>query len=440
MAKQTINIGSAPNDGTGTPLRTAFDYCNLNFTELYTATGPSGNNIVVPGSATITGDLTVDTNVLKVDTTNNRVGIRTASPAEPLTIDNTSGVTTGAIRVFATDQSQSRISIQNVNGQAYHLVAGNPGASNAGFALYDNTAAATRLYVDNTGVQTWQNVGGVAGTAMTLNANGLGVGATPSLWGNANKVVQVGQAGSVYGRANLGYYGTKFNLYNDNTNDIAITSNWVGEYRFELLNGSHVWLNKSTTGTLNVAQTLTQAMTLDASGNLLVGTTTNIGSARLLIAQTGTNNGIYLSGAFNTPLINFCNAGYFRSDGAYVSLSTNNTGGVIYITPNTGGVYISPGNTSWTANSDERLKDIIEPISNAISKVGSLRSVIGKWKTDPDGTRRSFLIAQDAQTVFPEVVDKNADGMLGVRYTEVIPLLVAAIKELTARVQTLEAK
>jgi hypothetical protein len=56
MAKQTINIGASPNDGTGTPLRTAFDYTNQNFTELYTATGPSGNNIVVPGNATITGD------------------------------------------------------------------------------------------------------------------------------------------------------------------------------------------------------------------------------------------------------------------------------------------------------------------------------------------------------------------------------------------------
>ena len=36
MAKQTINIGTAPNDGTGDPLRTAFDKVNDNFTELYT--------------------------------------------------------------------------------------------------------------------------------------------------------------------------------------------------------------------------------------------------------------------------------------------------------------------------------------------------------------------------------------------------------------------
>jgi len=35
MAKQTINIGSAANDGTGDPLRTAFTKTNENFTELY---------------------------------------------------------------------------------------------------------------------------------------------------------------------------------------------------------------------------------------------------------------------------------------------------------------------------------------------------------------------------------------------------------------------
>jgi hypothetical protein len=35
MAKQTINIGTTANDGTGDPLRTAFDKINDNFTELY---------------------------------------------------------------------------------------------------------------------------------------------------------------------------------------------------------------------------------------------------------------------------------------------------------------------------------------------------------------------------------------------------------------------
>ena len=49
MAKQTINIGASPNDGTGTPLRTSFDYCNQNFTELYAALG-GGTGL--PGAST----------------------------------------------------------------------------------------------------------------------------------------------------------------------------------------------------------------------------------------------------------------------------------------------------------------------------------------------------------------------------------------------------
>ena len=54
MAFQSINIGSAANDGTGDPLRTAFDKINDNFSEIYTELGGtslsslafSGNSII----------------------------------------------------------------------------------------------------------------------------------------------------------------------------------------------------------------------------------------------------------------------------------------------------------------------------------------------------------------------------------------------------------
>jgi hypothetical protein len=101
------------------------------------------------------------------------------------------------------------------------------------------------------------------------------------------------------------------------------------------------------------------------------------------------------------------------------------------------------GATSWTAASDERLKDIIEPITDAATKVASLRSVIGKYKSDAEGTRRSFLIAQDVQLVLPEAISTHKNegddtDYLGVSYTDVIPLLVAAIKELKAEIDTLK--
>ena len=67
MTKQTINIGSAANDGTGDPLRTAFDKINDNFQEVYDKLGGSSlSNITLSGSTitnTITnGDITIDPN------------------------------------------------------------------------------------------------------------------------------------------------------------------------------------------------------------------------------------------------------------------------------------------------------------------------------------------------------------------------------------------
>lgn len=65
MAKQTINIGTSANDGTGDPLRTAFDKTNDNFDELYLA-GPAGTNIGISSntisSTNTNGDITLDPN------------------------------------------------------------------------------------------------------------------------------------------------------------------------------------------------------------------------------------------------------------------------------------------------------------------------------------------------------------------------------------------
>jgi hypothetical protein len=98
----------------------------------------------------------------------------------------------------------------------------------------------------------------------------------------------------------------------------------------------------------------------------------------------------------------------------------------------TNGVYLANAGTSWVSNSDERLKENLVPIADAISKVSALRSVIGNFIADKNKTPRPFLIAQDVQQVLPEAIGKSEiDGKeyLGVSYTDVIPLLVAAIKE-----------
>lgn len=124
------------------------------------------------------------------------------------------------------------------------------------------------------------------------------------------------------------------------------------------------------------------------------------------------------------------------------SLLQGNAGGDMHIAAQSHGVYLSNGATSWTSVSDERNKDIIEPILNATTKLNGLRTVIGKYKTDEEDKRRSFVIAQDVQEQFPEAVSvKNDDiGTLGVAYTDLIPLLIAATKEQQATITALEAR
>jgi hypothetical protein len=180
MAQQTINIGTAPNDGTGTPLRTAFDYCNLNFTELYTAVGPSGNNIVVPGTATITGDLTVRTTGLIVNATGTGVQV---SPSAPLCVKTRNSDSVG-LRVLQSTGGTAGIQFTDDPVTADW---GSILATSANLFLRSNSllqfqtgGATERLAISSTGVCTWSNVGGVAGTAMTLNSTGLGVGVSPS--------------------------------------------------------------------------------------------------------------------------------------------------------------------------------------------------------------------------------------------------------------------
>jgi hypothetical protein len=104
----------------------------------------------------------------------------------------------------------------------------------------------------------------------------------------------------------------------------------------------------------------------------------------------------------------------------------------------TTGPYVANGGTSWTSSSDERLKNITGQIENALDKVNQLRAAKFTWKADTDNKPQVGLIAQDVQKVLPEVVNSSAYVMddeteyLGLQYTDVIPLLVASIKELKA--------
>jgi hypothetical protein len=163
-------------------------------------------------------------------------------------------------------------------------------------------------------------------------------------------------------------------------------------------------------------------------GNLLVGTTSRFTDEKVSFVSATTN------------LLTFRYTG--ATAGRYTRFAQDGTGGIYILDGNSIGQSQAYGSTSWSAVSDERAKDIIEPITNAIEKVNSLRSVIGKLKKDPNGTRRAFLIAQDVQNVLPEAIYVQDDeiGTLNLSYTDTIPLLVAAIKEQQALIQSLTTR
>lgn len=93
-------------------------------------------------------------------------------------------------------------------------------------------------------------------------------------------------------------------------------------------------------------------------------------------------------------------------------------------------------------SSDKRLKNNIKPIKEGLEKVMKLQGVSFEWKPklDMGEGRRYGLIAQEVQKVSPELIAENNDGMLSVRYNNLIPLLVESIKEQQKQIMTLEKK
>jgi hypothetical protein len=192
--------------------------------------------------------------------------------------------------------------------------------------------------------------------------------------------------------------------------------------------------------TIAFAEGGAESMRIDSSGNLGIGKTPSVkldvqGAASTLTFKASTAEGRGVEIIVG------------NADGSAGPIINCNTGAGLIIRTQTAGVSLANGATSWAAVSDERNKENLAPILNAIYKVNSLRTFTGKYKNDAEGTSRSFLIAQDVQAVLPEAIDISADEdkTLSLRYTDVIPLLVAAIKEqqqiitaLTARVEALE--
>ena len=188
--------------------------------------------------------------------------------------------------------------------------------------------------------------------------------------------------------------------------------------------GELVFANRSNSATWS------ERARIDSSGNLLVGRTNSSANAAVsgcIIYGSGSadfGQMVFSRGA-NTVYVSFRNA----SSGAEVgNIQTNGT------------------NTSYVTSSDYRLKENIQPMQNALTRVASLKPCTYTWKAD--GSDGEGFIAHELQAVCPDAVTGekdavNEDGSIkpqGIDTSFLVATLTAAIQELKAELDATKAE
>lgn len=97
--------------------------------------------------------------------------------------------------------------------------------------------------------------------------------------------------------------------------------------------------------------------------------------------------------------------------------------------------------SQFLVNSDRRLKENIEPIVNSLEKLDALQGYTYTYINDPTEQRFMGLIAQEVESVLPEVVSTDSfTGYKSIAYPNMVAFLVETVKELRAEVNALKAK
>jgi hypothetical protein len=358
----------------------------------------------------------------------------------------TSGSNNTAIGAFALDANTTASNNTAVGYQAgYTSTTGTMNVAVGMQALYDNTTGAYNTAVG----------GGVANVSDSALGNNT-TGSYNTAIGNSALQTNTTASQSTA----IGYQAG----YTNSTGANLVAIGYQAGYTSNASNNTFVgyYAGQETTGTLNTfagVNGVGYLVTSGAKNTIIGGFSGNQGS---LDIRTSSNY-IVLSDGDGNPRAYVDNSSQFNvnvnSGTRYTAILLNNavstkaqmywdnTNTNLYVVCASGGVYLANSGTSWTSNSDERLKENLVPIENGLSKVCSLRSVIGNFISDETKKPTPFLIAQDVQAVLPEAVttstlkgDETNTEYLGVAYTEVIPLLVAAIKEQQAIIESLKAR
>ena len=338
---------------------------------------------------------------------------------------NTTGLGVGVV------PSAARLEVGGQDGTQFYIRS--TGTTPSKIRGFTNAAEA--------GVIGFLNGGGIyfdiSGERMRIDSSGnVGISVTPSAWQSDFRALQVSSSGSYLTSYISGATINQWLFIGNNAFYDTVDSRW--EYirskpsaQYIQFNNEHQWLRDTGTQTAGAACSFTQAMTLTASGNLLIGKTGENGTIGAGII--GQADGVIWStmaastSASNTLLVYSTGAAAYRF---YVGL--NGT--------------INATNTTISAISDARFKENVQDIDVGLGAILALKPRKFDWKAgkgkDIKGDRG--FIAQEFEQVFPQLVDDWADPApegeapyKSVRQ-DLIPVLVKAIQELSAEVNALK--
>jgi hypothetical protein len=457
-----------------------FDLSSLTVDTLRTYTLPNTSGTIALTSnlsaylpltgGNLTGDFSVDSTVLYVDTTANKVGIGNNAPQTLLDISG-AGTYDGAIRVRSTGTNTPSVYLATVADTIAYGYVGTVGS----IPFYINTNNTTKVAITSSG-----NVGiGTTSPSGLFEVSNSGSGVTVGdfLVDAANKNVYVGRLSSTsndntnfivrnrIGSALLYVTGNNGNVgigtsspssileVKQTSGEPTITANYNNQYYAALFSGN----GYSGVGAFSLIPFIFYSNSIERMR--IPGSIS--GDAVLLINSSSsvwdtTYRGVIEINGNSSALLGLKTGGnprsYFYTTGADTYVVNTVSGGTLFCISSSGGVYLSSGATSWASNSDERLKDITGYINNAVDSLMTLRAIKHTWKSNNDKKEHLALIAQDVQKEFPQVVDKyklpstpdkeqiDDTEYLSVRYTELIPVLVKAIQELKAELDELKNK
>ena len=281
-----------------------------------------------------------------------------------------------------------------------------------------------------------------SGSDIFYNTGNVSIGAAPPAW-SGFKVLDVGSVTSLWaiGSGNgTSYYSN--NLYYNGSARIYKTTGGASEYTQS--GGSHQWY-VAASGTAGNSVSLSLAMEINSSRQFgfagVVGG--NFGSQASFFNPG--NNGFCAE--FNTDANS--NVVMFQRTNTYPCTQIQFYGFNGAVATNAGSI-THGGNTSTSYNtsSDYRMKENVQPMTSALSKVALLKPVTYKWKQEFGGKDGQGFIAHELQEVIPDCVTGEKDAIetykddegneqtrikpQGIDTSFLVATLTAAIQELKA--------